>query len=99
MNRASEVPPVVLSSGVRPVTRLMAVVRQSLTTPGGTRNDSPLTSQVNLYDVPTPSSLFATQSLSLALVHRSLKRMLNVARAAPGMTLVAGLPTAIVVTC
>src|SRR3954470_11463472 len=52
MKRASEVPPVVLSSGVRPVTAPIASVRQSLTGPGGTRKDSPLTSHVSAYLPP-----------------------------------------------
>ena len=99
MKRASEVPPVVLSSGVRPVTAPIAAARQSLTGPGGTRNDSPLTSQESRYLPPTAASRRSTQSCRLALDHLSLKRMLNVARATPGAMLVAGLPMSIVVTC
>src|SRR6266568_9448899 len=98
MNRASEVPPVVLSSGTRPVTAPIAALRHSLTGPGGTRNDSPLTSQASWYLPPTAANFSATQVLRVSLVHRSLKRMLKVARAPPGTTLVAGLPMSIVVT-
>src|SRR5205807_6049216 len=98
MKRASEVPPVVLSSGVRPVTAPIAALRHSLTGPGGTRKDSPLTSQASFTLPPTAASFSATQDLRVSLVHRSLKRILNVARAKPGTTLVAGLPISIVVT-
>ena len=56
MKRASEVPPVVLSSGVLPVTVPIAAVKHSLTVPGGTRNDSPLTSQTSRYLPPSEAS-------------------------------------------
>ena len=45
------------------------------------------------------ASAARSQALSEAPVWRSLKRMLSIARAAAGMTLVAGLPTSMLVTC
>ena len=44
MKRASDVPPVVLSAGVRPVTSVIAATRISLSLPRGVRKDSPETS-------------------------------------------------------
>src|SRR6185295_19703661 len=99
MKRASEVPPVVLSSGVWPVTAPIAAARAALTGPGGTRNDSPLISQVSRYLPPIAASFLSIAARNVALDQRSLRRMLNVARARPGTTLVAGLPISIVVTC
>src|SRR5438105_12240594 len=43
IKRASEVPPVVLNSGVLPVTCRIASARQSLSIPGAATNASPLT--------------------------------------------------------
>src|SRR4029079_5520153 len=97
MKRASEVPPVVDSSGLRPVTSVTAPATSSVNGPVSTTNTSALDgSNCNEKRMLLPAALAARSSNSCfkeSCVWQSLKRMLNRALASPGMRLTVGLPT------
>ena len=102
MKRASEVPPVVESSALRPVTAAAASETTSTKGPGSVRKASPLTAMRTWTLPANPSPALAAsasiQSLRAWPVWAGLKRMFSRALAWAGITLVAGLPTSMVVT-
>ena len=93
MKRASEVPPVVLSSGVRPVTCLTAAATRSLNGPGGVTKASPETFTRRSKRPPTPAQRSVSHVSTSPAVCRSLKRTLKRAWAWAGITFDVGLPT------
>ena len=102
MNRASDVPPDVDSSGIAPVTSATAAATRSVNAPRSVRNASPLICGVMVILPAKPTDARHTsssnQSASCWPVWLGLKRMLNRARATPGITLVAVLGASIMVT-
>ena len=101
MKRASDVPPLVESAGLRPVTSSTALATRSVKAPRLVRNATALVGS-KLSATRAPPAAAATRRSISALrvcgVHRSLKRMLKTRRTSPGMTLVAGLPTSTLTT-
>ena len=96
MNRASEVPPEVESSGRTPVSASTARTTRSENGPGAVRKLSPATWKRAAMPMPnsaaTASASCSIHSDRLAEVWASLKRIFTVARASAGITLLAGLP-------
>ena len=89
----------VLSSGRRPVSASTLRASSSLSAPGAVRNASALPMTVERVVGRQRRDLLVQPASRLSRVWRSLKRMLKRAVASPGMTLAAGLPMSIVVTC
>jgi hypothetical protein len=99
MKRASEVPPVVDSFGVRPVTSVMALLIIATNGPGVVRNTSEFDDSQSMCQRMLLPAAFATRrstsSRSSARLRMSLKRMLKRARASAGIRLTVLLPTSI----
>src|ERR1700681_1342447 len=97
MKRASEVPPLVLSSGWRPVTSSIAATARSVNGPGFVTKtlefDGSHTIRARMRLPAAFTRRASTSSRKLSWVWLSLKRMLNFAPAWPGITLLAVLPT------
>ena len=97
MKRASDVPPEVESSGLRPVTSSIALTARSVNAPGFVTNTLELeyshTMRARMRLPQAFASRSSTSARSVSWVWLSLKRMLNFARACPGITLLAVLPT------
>ena len=97
MKRASEVPPEVESSGLRPVTSSIALTARSVKAPGLVTNTLELeyshTMRARMRLPQAFASRSSTSARSVSCVWLSLKRMLNFARACAGITLLAVLPT------
>ena len=94
MKRASEVPPLVESSGLRPVTSSIALTARSVKAPGFVTNTLELeyshTMRARMRLPQAFASRSSTSARSVSWVWLSLKRMLNFARAWPGITLLGG---------
>ena len=100
MKRASDVPPVVESSGVWPLTAVTASATRLLKSPGGVRKASPETeiSMSMAFELPATSARTVSRYLDRLLPECwSLKRIFSLAVAVAGIRLVVGLPTSIVV--
>ena len=102
MKRASEVPPVVDSSGVTPDTEATASAARAVKSPSGVRKASPLMAAVSETRPSNPSPALAhsasSQATRSAPLWPGLNRMFRPAFAVAGITLVAALPTSTVVT-
>ncbi len=92
MKRPSDVPPVVDSSAVTPVSSRMALTSASVSEPRGVRKGSPPSSQSSVYSRPWRSSTSCTRAFRPSGVLAVEKRKLNSATASPGTTLVAPVP-------
>ena len=99
MKRASDVPPVVLSSGSAARDRRIAPVRQSLTLPGGTRKTrrSPPSERVRPHR--PRRVLGVTHAFELVARPQIVEADVEGGPRHAGDELVAGLPMSIVVTC
>ena len=99
MKRASDVPPPVSSFGSMPVAALIALRMISIRGPGLVTNDSPLMEESRSNRSAYRARVARTQAVSEAPLCPSLNRMFSAARADAGITLVALLPTSMLVTC
>ena len=95
INLASDVPPLVESSGVNPVTAFIDVDTSSEKTPGAVKKETALLGKKSSSTVVEPAAVATTartRSLRLSSVQLSLNLTLNCALAVAGMTFTAALP-------